>query len=94
MLTVKDDIPIIHNLKLILTIRFGLLLSLFLVLFGISFIFINHAVDIKEHDSVIINLSGRQRMLIQKYASEINLVLVGLAVSDWEMALEKKNIAA
>ncbi len=83
-----------YNLKRNLTLRFGVLLLLFLVLYGVSFVFTKSAVDTKENDSVIINLAGRHRMLVQKFATDSTLVLVGLAVSDWKLALEKKKTAS
>lgn len=36
-------------------------------------------------------MAGRQRMLVQKYTREVNMALVGLAVSDWPRMLEFKS---
>ncbi len=81
------------NLKRNLLLRFELLLLLFLVLIAVSFVFTKLTLNTKKYDSVIINLAGRQRMLIHKYVSEINQVLVGIAVSDWKMALAQNETA-
>ena len=81
------------NLKRNLLFRFSLLLLLFVILIAVSFTFTKLTLDTKKYDSVIINLAGRQRMLIHKYTSEINQVLVGLAVSDWKMALDQNEAA-
>lgn len=75
------------------TVRIGMLLSLFLALFVMSYMLVSWAVNAKKHDSVDINLAGRQRMLAQKYAREINLVLIGMAASDWEMVISQKRNA-
>lgn len=77
-----------------LTVRIGMLLSIFMILSVVSYMLISWTVNAKKHDSLQINMAGRQRMLAQKYVREINLVLVGLAISDGEMVNSQKSIAA
>ena len=81
----------ISTLKRDLGLRFTLMLSIFLVMLLVAYIFSSMAIAKKEHDSILINIAGRQRMLIHRYTSEINQVLVGLASSDLEMVLSEKK---
>ncbi len=83
-----------ENFKRSLTLRFAGLLFLFVALLGSTYVAVSTAVNAKEYDSLVVNLAGRQRMLIQKYGREINQALVGLAVSDSEMVLEMKKHAS
>jgi len=83
----------LQNLKVSLTLRLGILLSMFLVLFAVSYIVTSHTIDSKRNDSIVVNLAGRQRMLLQKYTSEINLVLAAMTVSDWETTFSHKKAA-
>ncbi len=83
-----------EELKRNLTLGFFLLLFLFLVLSSGTYLAISLAVSDKEYDSAVVNLAGRQRMLIQKYSHEINLALVDSAVSDEQMTMEMEESAA
>jgi PAS domain S-box-containing protein len=87
-------LSIANHFKLNLTLRFGILLALFLILLFASYIFISSAIEAKEHDSVMLNFAGKQRMLAQKYVREINLVLIGLVSSDWKLVMEQKKVSA
>jgi len=80
-------------MRISLTLRLGVLLSLFLVLFAISYIVVSRTIDSKKNDSIIVNLAGRQRLLIQRYTSEINLVIAAMTVSDWETTFSHKKAA-
>lgn len=80
-------------LKRDLTIRFSLLLSIFLLVLIASYSFSSNVLSTKEYDSILQDIAGRQRMLIHQYASEINQVLVGLVTSDMQMVLAEKNKA-
>ncbi len=88
----NNQIP--RDLKQNLTLRFSSLLFLFLALSGGTYLAVSFAVSAKEYDSVVTNLAGRQRMLIQKYTCEINQVLFGLAVADLDLAVEMKEAAS
>jgi len=81
----------IQTLRRDLTLRFTLLLSIFLILITISYLFATHTIATKEFDSILLNVAGRQRMLIRQYVSEANQVLVGLATSDFEMLFSEKK---
>ncbi|MBE9528822.1 MAG: PAS domain S-box protein [Proteobacteria bacterium] len=76
-----------------LTIRFGVLLGLFLMLLFSSYLFMSSAMDTKKQESVMLNIAGRQRMLSQKYVREANLILVGLVSADWQLVIEQKKIS-
>jgi len=80
-----------QTLRRDLTFRFSLLLSIFLILITISYIFASRTIATKEFDSILLNIAGRQRMLIRQYVSEANQVLVGLATSDFKMILSEKK---
>jgi len=73
------------------TSKFALSLLWFLVLAILSHILIQNGIQKKEFDSVILNLAGKQRLYIQKYTSEVNMALVGLASSDWHKLLEYRD---
>jgi len=81
------------TLKLDLVLRFTFLLSAFLIMLIISYAVSSTVIAEKENDSIVLNLAGQQRMLIHKYVSEINQVLVGLASSDLKMILAEKKKA-
>ncbi|MDH5485216.1 MAG: ATP-binding protein [Gammaproteobacteria bacterium] len=82
----------IKTLKRDLTLRFTLLLSIFLIMLGASYIVSSRLITAKEYDSFLLNIAGRQRMLIRQYSSEINQVLVNLAAENLErVLLEKKK---
>ena len=83
----------IQTLKRDLTLRFVLLLSVFMILLATAYYFSSRIIAEKEFDNVVLNLAGRQRALIRQYVSEANQVLVGLATSDFEMVLFEKNKA-
>ena len=83
----------IKTLKRDLTLRFTLLLSTFLIMLAVSYYVSSVAISEKELDSVLLNIAGRQRMLIHQYTSETNQMLVGLASSDLEMVLSEKKKA-
>ena len=87
---------IIHDvgmktLKRDLTLRFTLLLSIFLIMLAISYFVSSIAISKKEYDSNLLNIAGRQRMLIHQYVAEVNQVLVGLASSNLKMVLSEKK---
>ncbi|MCK4706357.1 MAG: type IV pili methyl-accepting chemotaxis transducer N-terminal domain-containing protein, partial [Gammaproteobacteria bacterium] len=81
----------LKTLKRDITLDFSLLLSSFLILLSIAYIFSYNAIAEKEYDSVLLNIAGRQRMLLRQYASEVNQTLVGLATLDLKMAISKKT---
>ena len=80
----------IKNLKWPLTLRFSLLLSIFVILLVTTYYFASKTISAKEYDSILLNLAGRQRTLIEQFAGETHRVLVGLATSDLQMALDEK----
>ena len=82
-----------NTFKRDLSIRFTLFLSVFMVMLLTSYFVSSLAISARENDSVLVNVAGRQRMLIHRYTSEVNHVLVGLAASDLEMVLAEKNKA-
>ena len=90
----RNDSHTARGLKRSLTLRFSSLLFLFVALSGGTYFAVSWAVSAKEYDSIQVNLAGRQRMLTQKYAREINQVLVALASSDRELAVEIKQTAS
>ena len=90
MVAFLNDIRL-NTFKRDLSLRFTLLLSIFIVLLLVSYIVSSVAISAKENDSVLLNIAGRQRMLIHRYTSEVNQVLVGLAASDFEMVLAEKS---
>ncbi|MBW2386321.1 MAG: PAS domain S-box protein [Deltaproteobacteria bacterium] len=77
-----------------LTLRFSALLSLFVALLGGTYLVVSNGLTAKEHDSLLVNLAGRQRMLTEKYGREINLALARLAVDDGERAKDAERAAA
>ena len=80
------------NLKRDLNLRFSVLLSSFLLLLIVSYMFSSTTISSKKYDSFLINTAGLQRMLVHQYVSEINQTLIGLATSDFKMVLlHKKN---
>lgn len=79
------------TLKRDLTLRFTMLLSVFLFLLLISYLFSSYIIRESKNDIVIFNAAGQQRMLIHQYASQINQTLVGLATDNYEMAISKKS---
>lgn len=83
----------VKYMKRDLTLRFVILLSIFLVMLVISYIVTSRAISAKEHDSIILNAAGYQSVLIRQYASETNQALIGLATSDLEMAISEKTKA-
>lgn len=83
----------IKNLKRDLTMRFAILLSVFLILLIISYIFSSISVSSLKYDRLLLNAAGRQRMLIHQYTSEINQTLIGLATLNLKMALLEKKKA-
>ena len=83
----------INALKHDLSLRLTLLLSVFMIMLLIMYFFSSMATSAKEKDGVLINIAGQQTMLVHRYASEINQVLVGLAASDFEMVLSEKKKA-
>jgi signal transduction histidine kinase len=83
----------INTLRRDLSLRLTLLLSVFVIMLLVIYFVSSMAISAKEDDGVLINIAGQQNMLIQRYASEINQVLVGLAVSDFEMVLAEKKKA-
>ena len=83
----------IDTLKRDLSLRFTLLLSVFVVLLLVSYAFSSSAISAKEYDNTLINIAGRQRMLIHRYTSEINRVLMWLSSSDFKMVLADKKKA-
>ncbi len=87
-----SKVPLPHERSL--SRRFSLLLFLFLVLSGGTYYAVSNAVSAKEYDSAAVNLAGRQRMLIQKYAREIDQALVGLVAADEALATEMQNAAS
>lgn len=80
--------------KQALMLRIGLLLSLFVVLLAGAYLLVLAGVKANEHDSLAVNVAGRQRMLTQQYAREINQALAALAVSDRALAEEKSRKAS
>ena len=83
----------VGNLKRDLMARITILLSIFLILLVSSYVVFSTAISAKESDSTLLNIAGKHRMFIYKYASEVNQALVGLATLDFEMALaEKKKV--
>ncbi len=87
-----EQLPEVHDRSL--TLRFCALLSLFLVLLGGTYLAVSSGVSAKEHDSLIVNLMGRQRMLTQRYAREVSQALAGLAASDSAMVSEMTRAAS
>ncbi len=77
-----------------LPLRFSSMLFLFVALAGGTYFAVSWAVSAKEYDSIQVNLAGRQRMLTQKYAREVNQALVALAVPDRELAVEMQQAAS
>ena len=81
-----------ENIKRDLNLRFAALLSSFLLLLITSYFLSANTISSKQHDSLLLNTAGLQRMLIRQYVSEINQTLIGLTSSNMEMALlQKKN---
>lgn len=79
-------------LKRSLTKRFVLLLSVFMMLLVVSYIFAYITISDKKYDASLINTAARERMRIRQYTSEINQTLIRLATSDLKTAvLEKKK---
>jgi PAS domain S-box-containing protein len=76
-----------------LTLRIGALLATLVVGLIAAHLLVQHAVESKEYDSVVLNLAGRQRMLIEQYAGEINHTFVALAAHRWEHVIEYKQRA-
>lgn len=87
------DIIKTNTLKRDLTIRLSLLLSVFIVLLSVSYYMSSRSISDKEFDSILLNIAGRQRMLIYRYVSEINQVLVGLSSGNLDMVLAEKKQA-
>lgn len=83
----------INNLRRYLGLRLALILSVFMALLLISYIFSSTIITARKNDNVLLNVSGQQRMLIYQYASEISQALVGLGSHDLKMALYKKKQA-
>jgi len=83
----------VNNLKQYLMSRFTILLSFLLILLVSSYVVFSMAITAKNHDSMLIDLAGKQRMLIYKYASSVNQALIGLASADFEMVLREKKKA-
>jgi len=81
----------LSNLKVTLTARFGMLQSLFLILLTVSYMLVLWVVETKKHDSIEINLAGRQRMLVQKYTKHVNLRLIDVFVSRRNNVLSQKE---
>jgi len=82
------------DLERSLTLRFGAPLALLVALLGVTYLVVSIRVSAKEHDSVIVNLAGRQRMLIQKYAREVSQPLVALATSDTELIAAMTEVSS
>ena len=74
-----------------LMLRFTFLLSIFMILLSVSYVIFSVSISENKDDSILLDIMGRQRMKIYQYASEVNLALVGLATSDFEMALTQKK---
>ena len=83
----------VKDLKRNLLLRFTILLAIFLLLLLISYAMAQKTIVSKKYDGLLINTAARQRMLIRKYTSEINQSLIGLATSDFKLALEQKRMA-
>ncbi len=88
------DILTPRDLSRNLTFRFSALLLLSLILSGGTYFVVLTALTAKEHDSIDLNLAGRQRMLTQKYANDIDQILIALAGSDREFVIEMKEAAS
>ena len=76
----------IITLKRDLTFQFVFLLSLFLILLVTSFVISSRAIKTMEYDSILLNIAGRQRMLVRQFVSDTNQAPVELATSDFDMA--------
>jgi len=74
--------PTPKELERSLTLRFSVMLALFVVLLGGTYLVVSSGVSAKENDSLVVNVAGRQRMLIQQYTREINQALAGLAAAN------------
>jgi len=84
---------VLGNLKRGLTLRFGMLLFLFVVLLVTSYIVTRSAIAAKKFDSVLLNIVGRQRMVMERYAHSIDQVLNAQSRQDTENAVEQLDLA-
>ena len=79
------------TLKRDLILRFIFLLSIFMIMLIISYALSSKAISSTRYDNILLDVAGRQRMLIRKYTSEVNQALLGLATSNYELALSEKK---
>ncbi len=76
-----------------LTLRIGVLLAAVVVVLIAAHFLVQRAIGSKEHDSRLLNLAGRQRALIERYAAEMNDAFAALVASRWERVIESKQRA-
>ena len=82
------------NLRRRLNLQIASLLSLFLILTVASYWATQATIRAKEFDSAIFNRVCLQRMLVERYVGQVNRVIVGLAVGDWDVVLRHKKYVA
>ncbi|MDH5710537.1 MAG: ATP-binding protein [Gammaproteobacteria bacterium] len=62
-----------------------------LLLLILAYVMFSMVVAEKDHNAMLINLTGKQRMQVYKYTSEASQALIGIANLDFDMALSKKK---
>ena len=86
--------PGFGGLRRQLTVRFAALLSLFVILIVISYLATSAVIKGRVFEGAILNRAGMQRMLVERYSGQVNRVMVGMAVGDWDIVLTHKQLAA
>lgn len=74
-------------------IQLASLLTTWLFIFIGSFIFVNDTLEEQKNHSAIMNSAGLQRMLVQRYTTQITSAVAAHAISDWEIVIDSNALS-
>ncbi len=74
-------------------LQLSILLTILILLFTGSYLYVIHTQQQKVHDSAIVNSAGLQRMLIQRFTREITTTIAAHTSGDWKTVVESKKAA-
>mgnify|MGYP001405968647 CR=1 FL=1 len=74
-------------------LHLSILLTLLIIIFVISGVYINKQLEENKYDAAVINGAGLQRMFVQRYVKEITTVISSHITSDWKAVLIHNDAA-
>lgn len=91
---IQDQKGKIKNIGRAVFLQLSALLTILILLFSGSYLYVIHTQQQKVHDSAIVNSAGLQRMLIQRFTREITTTIAAHASEDWKTVVKSKKAAS